>query len=72
MTRRLIPTASAALALGVTQTAVRVLAHRGRLTRYGTAQRALYDLDEIHQLRPTTVKTTRSTGHDQQERNANP
>ena len=44
---RLVPTDLAALAMGVTPSAVRKLASRGRLTRYGTSRRALYDLNEI-------------------------
>jgi hypothetical protein len=52
--RRLIPTNIAAIALGVTPAAVRQLAHRRRLTRYGTRRRALYDLNELETLRPDT------------------
>lgn len=47
MIRRLVDTAAAAVALGVQPAAVRMLAHRGRLTRHGTPGRALYDLDEL-------------------------
>lgn len=64
--RRLVPTAAAALALGITESGVRQLAYRGRLTRHGIAQRALYDLDEIQQLR--TGQPTSSANLDQQER----
>lgn len=42
----LVPTAVAAVALGVTPEAVRQLFSRGRLTRYGTAKKALVDLAE--------------------------
>lgn len=43
----LVPTAVAAHALGVTPDAVRMLRRRGKLTRHGTKQRALVDLDEL-------------------------
>ncbi len=46
MTRRLVETAVAAVALGVTPAAVRQLIKRGHLTRYGSAKRALVDLAE--------------------------
>lgn len=49
--KRLVSTDVAALALGVTQAAIRQMAHRGKLTRHGTRQRALYDLDELLDLR---------------------
>jgi hypothetical protein len=45
--RRLVPTQLAALAAGVTEATIRKWASRGKLTRYGRAGRALYDLDEI-------------------------
>lgn len=48
--RELVPTAVAAVALGVTPGAVRLLIHRGRLTRYGTRARALVDMAEVRQL----------------------
>lgn len=54
---RLVPTDVAAAALGITPAAVRQLAHRGRLTRHGTKQRARYDLNEIEQLRPTPTQS---------------
>jgi hypothetical protein len=44
--RRLVPTAVAAVALGVTPAAVRQLIKRGHLTRYGDRKRALVDLAE--------------------------
>ncbi|MEV6526874.1 hypothetical protein AB0M43_33580 [Longispora sp. NPDC051575] len=47
----LVPTAVAALALGVDPATVRQYARRGKLTRHGTAQRAAYDLDEVKALR---------------------
>lgn len=49
--KRLVPTAVAALALGVTPAAVRQMVYRGRLTRHGSAQRALVDLGECEILR---------------------
>lgn len=45
--RRLVPTSVAALAAGVTEATIRKWASRGKLTRYGRAGRAEYDLDEI-------------------------
>jgi hypothetical protein len=45
--KRLVPTASAALAAGVTPATIRKWASRGRIIRYGTPQRALYDIDEL-------------------------
>lgn len=45
--RRLVPTQTAALAAGVTEATIRKWASRGKLTRYGRAGRAEYDLDEI-------------------------
>ncbi len=47
---RRVPTNVAALALGVTEGTIRQWAHRGRITRYGTARRATYDLDELAEL----------------------
>lgn len=44
--KRLVPTAVAAVALGVRPATVRKLIERGRLTRHGTARRALVDLTE--------------------------
>lgn len=46
----LVPTAVAAHALGVTPDAIRLLRHRGKLTRHGTKQRALVDIDELAAL----------------------
>jgi hypothetical protein len=46
MTRKLVPTAVAAVALDITPAGVRLLIHRGILTRYGTLKRALVDLAE--------------------------
>ena len=44
---RLVPTELAALAAGATEATIRKWASRGKITRYGTPGRALYDLDEI-------------------------
>lgn len=44
---RLVPTQLAALAAGVGEATIRKWASRGRITRYGSARRALYDLDEL-------------------------
>jgi hypothetical protein len=45
--QRPVDTATAALALGITPSGVHQLAARQRLTRYGTAPRALWSLTEI-------------------------
>ncbi|MFD8739479.1 MerR family transcriptional regulator [Streptomyces sp. NPDC059618] len=47
---RRVPTELAALVLGVQEVTVRQWARRGKITRYGTARRALYDLDELTEL----------------------
>jgi hypothetical protein len=44
---RTVPTDLAALAAGVSAATIRKWASRGRLTRYGTAGRAEYSLDEL-------------------------
>ena len=44
---RLVPTQLAALAVGVGEATIRKWASRGRITRYGSSRRALYDLDEL-------------------------
>lgn len=44
---RLVPTGLAALAAGVTSATIRKWASRGKLSRFGTPRRALYDLDEL-------------------------
>ncbi len=46
----LVPTIVAAAALGCAEATVRSYRHRGRLTRYGTARRALVDLAEVEAL----------------------
>ncbi|MFI0718871.1 hypothetical protein [Streptomyces sp. NPDC021224] len=48
--RRRVPTALAALAAGVSEATIRKWASRGKLTRYGSAQRAEYDIDELRRL----------------------
>lgn len=48
--RRTVPTDLAALAVGVSEAAIRKWASRGKLTRYGTPGRAQYDLDELFML----------------------
>lgn len=59
-TRR-VPTELAALALGVREVTIRQWARRGKITRYGTARRALYDLDELTELARTTTTTPTPT-----------
>lgn len=51
MRARLVPTAAAALALGVTPAAVRQMIRRGKLTRHGTPQRSMVDITECERLR---------------------
>ena len=51
MTRYLVPTAVAAVALGITPAGVRQLIRRGILTRHGTVKRALVDLGECERRR---------------------
>lgn len=45
-----VPTELAALALDVPESTIRQWAKRGKLARYGTARRALYDLAECRRL----------------------
>ncbi|WP_339134346.1 transcriptional regulator [Streptomyces sp. f51] len=52
---RRVPTELAALVLGVQEVTIRQWARRGKITRYGTARRALYDLDELTALARTTA-----------------
>jgi hypothetical protein len=47
---RAVPTQLAAMAAGVPEATIRKWASRGKLTRYGSARRALYDLDELYEL----------------------
>ncbi|MEU9141977.1 helix-turn-helix domain-containing protein [Streptomyces sp. NPDC048404] len=58
---RRVPTELAALALGVREVTIRQWARRGKITRYGTARRALYDLDELTELARTTTPTPSAT-----------
>jgi hypothetical protein len=51
MTRKLVPTEVAAVALGITPAGVRQLVRRGQLSRYGTVKRALVDLAECEARR---------------------
>jgi hypothetical protein len=44
---RLVPTGLAALAAGVTAATIRKWASRGKIRRFGTPRKALYDLDEL-------------------------
>lgn len=44
---RLVPTGLAALAAGVTSATIRKWASRGKIRRFGTPRKALYDLDEL-------------------------
>jgi hypothetical protein len=44
---RTVPTELAALAAGVSAATIRKWASRGKLTRYGTAGKAEYSLDEL-------------------------
>lgn len=55
----LVPTAVAAHALGVTPDAIRMLRRRGKLSRHGTKQHALVDIDELIAL---TGGQTRNRG----------
>ena len=48
---RTVPTRIAALALGVSDEAIRQMAHRGQLTRHGTSRRAMYDVAELLAVR---------------------
>ncbi|MEY2248131.1 MerR family transcriptional regulator [Streptomyces sp. BF23-18] len=58
---RRVPTELAALALGVQEVTIRQWARRGKITRHGTARRALYDLDELTELARTTTPTPSAT-----------
>ncbi|WP_171165998.1 helix-turn-helix domain-containing protein [Streptomyces sp. I05A-00742] len=52
---RLVTTELAALAADVSPATVRKWASRGRITRYGSTQRALYDLAEIMDIMNTAA-----------------
>lgn len=62
----LVPTAVAAHALGVTPDAIRMLRRRGKLSRHGTKQHALVDIDELIALTGEASKErgTRDDGTD--------
>jgi hypothetical protein len=45
-----VPTELAAMAAGVPEATIRKWASRGKLTRYGSARKAMYDLDELYEL----------------------
>ncbi|RSM86100.1 hypothetical protein DMH04_14750 [Kibdelosporangium aridum] len=57
--RRTVPTKEAALAVGVPEATVRQWARRGKLTRYGSARRAEYCLDELTALTDATFDRAR-------------
>ncbi len=44
---RTVPTAVAALAVGVSETTIRQWVYRGKLTRYGTPRHAEFDIEEL-------------------------
>lgn len=44
---RLVPTGLAALAAGVSSATIRKWASRGKIRRFGTPRKALYDLNEL-------------------------
>lgn len=48
--RRTVSTELAALAAGVSQATIRKWASRGKITRYGSPQRAEYDLNELYEI----------------------
>jgi len=47
---KLVPTVLASLATGVTSATIRKWASRGKIKRFGTPQKALYDLDELMRI----------------------
>ncbi len=55
-----MPTQLAALAAGVSEATIRKWASRGKINRYGTPQRAYYDLDEL--LRTLSPEPAREGG----------
>ncbi|RKN11553.1 helix-turn-helix domain-containing protein [Streptomyces radicis] len=57
--RRTLPTELAALAVGVSEATIRKWASRGKITRYGSARRARYDLDELVAIAVSRGGTTR-------------
>ncbi|NUR57964.1 MAG: hypothetical protein HOV87_04580 [Catenulispora sp.] len=50
MKRRLVSTELAAMAAGVSDGTIRKWASRGKINRFGSPQKALYDLDELMRL----------------------
>ncbi|THA30359.1 hypothetical protein E6R18_20510 [Streptomyces sp. A1277] len=58
--RRTVPTELAALAAGVTPATIRKWVSRGKITRFGTPQRAEYDLDELYELLSRSPRSPRS------------
>ncbi|MEV0916165.1 hypothetical protein AB0I93_18170 [Streptomyces sp. NPDC049967] len=57
--RRTVPTELAALAAGVSQATIRKWVSRGKITRYGSPQRAEYDLDELYEILSRSARTPR-------------
>ncbi|MHC3820679.1 MULTISPECIES: hypothetical protein [unclassified Streptomyces] len=57
--RRTVPTELAALAAGVSQATIRKWVSRGKITRYGSPQRAEYDLDELYEILSRSARTSR-------------
>ncbi len=57
--RRTVPTELAALAAGVSQATIRKWVSRGKITRYGSPQRAEYDLDELYEILSRSARTRR-------------
>ncbi|MFF3263972.1 hypothetical protein [Streptomyces sp. NPDC002932] len=58
--RRTVPTELAALAAGVSQATIRKWVSRGKITRYGSPQRAEYDLDELYEILSRSARTART------------
>ncbi|MBR7831780.1 hypothetical protein KDL01_00825 [Actinospica durhamensis] len=63
---RTVTTELAALATGVTEATIRKWASRGALTRYGSARKAEYDIDELREIlaRRSRSAATRSGARD--------
>jgi hypothetical protein len=47
---RLVPTELAAMAAGVTSATIRKWASRGKIRRFGTPRKALYDINDLMSL----------------------
>lgn len=56
-----LPTNLAALATGVTEATIRKWVSRGKLTRYGSAGRAEYDVEELMRLAGSSLLTARAS-----------